>query len=170
MKLRLFNVMAGASLVFCLAMVAIWIRGYFYVDHYVFQSPRVGPLFYPNAANATCRSIRQQTLRRDIPFSAKASDSAAVTAYRHLFGRMLWGFGFYHAPNQLGGVVTAVLVPFWAVVIGLAILPASEGSRGSCRSAMAGGMLSDVWVRSAGDAGAVSGVWEGSAEKEIISS
>ena len=141
MKRRLLNVLTALSLLLCVAVVALWVRGQWYFDEVAFTNGD-GDGFAVSSGGrgggVEC-SVRRVSQTTDSG-RRLSMQSAAHSAWWVGVRSTCLGFGADRFPI---GVVTdkcvqlidyaGVVVPHWALLIVLAGLPAACGFRWACQ-------------------------------------
>jgi hypothetical protein len=112
-KRRLFNLLAGVSLVLCVGMVALWILSYAHpIDTIPYARPGLG--------FAWVEGNLYLAAARDKPYS-DTWNPLATHKDTSEWGR--WGVGYYHGSRWLGPEVWRFVIPFWLLAVATSIIP-----------------------------------------------
>ena len=124
MKRRLFNMLAGVSLVLCIATVALWVRSYYAMDGLKWRKPEREMLL--------ANSQGQIGLRLLVPREPQATWSAKLS-YERTNSRPLLepsaramrflGFSYQPYADPMFSAVNRLVIPCWSVVAVTAIAP-----------------------------------------------
>jgi hypothetical protein len=136
MKRRLFNILSALSLLVCMAVVVMWVRGYFREDVYAWYSDRAAQKYWHvSSGHGGVGLLRSEGADRDMLQGFRSNEIGwshngvlGVLLHRDFRRIGQWwfaGFGTYHkARSGSSAEVQFWSVPYWFLFVLTAVAPA----------------------------------------------